>query len=209
MNYEELRGSIEKWSENHESDFLAEIDTFIRYAENAIVTSVRMPQFSKVSTITLTQYSPSAQAPSDLLAIDSIFITGQRPILKKDPEFIYEAYGEGALGCPRFFAMLDDLTILFGPTPDQQYATNIRYYNQPISICDQHEGTYISNNYPAALLSGCLWRAAVFMKDWQATELHSQDFVNALGISKRFIEGQVTRQTYEKVSSAVSSGEQV
>lgn len=209
MNYEELRGSIEKWAENHESDFLAEVDTFIRYTENAIVTSVRMPQFSKVASVSLTQYSPTSQAPADLLAIDSIVIPGNRPILKKDPEFIYEASGQDYMGCPRFFAMLDDLTILFGPTPDQQFAANIRYYNQPISLCDQQEGTYISNNYPAALLSGCLWRAAIFMKDWEAVQLHNQDFMNALGVSKRFIEGQVTKQTYEKVSSAVSSGEQV
>lgn len=203
MTYYELRDSIEKWSENHDPDFLAQLDSFIKQVENRIVMSVRLPQFSSVGTVSLLPSVTTSSAPADFLAADAVWINGSRPILKKDPEFIYEAY-QGATGAPRFYGMIDSRTFIWGPVPDQAYTANLLYFNQPTSICDNKTtGTYISNNFPAALLSGSLWMAAQFCKEAEAAMMYEQSFREALGQSARFTNGPWNKQRFEKKSGSV------
>ncbi len=202
MTYDELRLSIEQWSENHDPEFLGQVDTCIRQAENRIVTAVRLPQFSALTQIIAASNTETTQAPGDFLAPDELWVTGCRPLLKKDPSFIREAYHYGT-GTIRYYAMRDEATILWGPSPDNDYSVDIQYFNQPVSICDQHDGTYVSENFPAALLSGSLWMAAIYMKNFEAGQMHEAMFKDALGLSAAFANGPFEKQKYEKASSAV------
>ena len=204
MTYDELRTSIENWSENHDPEFLAQVDTFIRLAENRIVTAVRLPQFSKTASVAILSGSQSSTFPTDFLSVDSITVGTGRPLLMKEPEFIYEAY-QGGTGTPRFFGLQTNNSVVWGPTPDANYTATLRYFNYPASICDTHgaTGTYLSTTFPAALMSGSLWMASNYMKDWTGAQLHQENFKDALGLSAAFTFGPYSKQGFERKSASV------
>lgn len=203
MTYLELTASIKGWAEDYDDEFVGKIDKLIRQVENRISTSVRVPAENRNTTFTIAGGTSTVTLPSDLLAIDSVTPVGHRPLLKKDPEFIFEAYPTGFTARPRFFAMPDDHTMLVGPVPDQDYQATLYYLSQAQSIVDSPNGTYISLTYPAALLSGCLWMTSLYMKDWEGAAIHHQNFQEALGLGSKLISGPMQKQRAEKTSSAV------
>ena len=203
MTYEELRTSIEQWAENHDPEFVTQVDTCIRQAENRIVTTVRLPQFTTTSTVMAAANVPTTVLPTTFLAMDAVYISGSRPLLKKDPGFIYEAY-QGGTGPPRFYGMWDSATILWGPTPDNNYTVNVQFFSVPTSICDVQAGTYLSTTFPAALLTGSLWQASVYMKSWDAAQIYEAMFKEAMGQGAKLTAGPFSKQSFESSSSAVN-----
>jgi hypothetical protein len=208
VTYDSLRDSIKTWASNNDPEFLAELDTFISQAENVIFTSVRLPKFSTVTTLSATPSTATIAVPADFLSADSLSPASGVPLLKKDPEFIYECYPDSSItGPPRFFALLDDQTILLGPTPDLAYSYRLRYFNRPVSIVALRSGTYVSTNFEAALLNGSLMFAAMFMKAQDEIASYQTAFINALGLSSAFAKGRFMKQTFERESAAVTSDE--
>ena len=208
MNYDELRESIKTWSSNNGSEFLEQIDTFIRSTESSIYSSVRLPKFSATVSLTMTANDPLTELPADFLSVDSIAPTGQKPLLMKDTDFILEAYPDPTVkGLPRFFGMNDDRTVRWGPIPDQSYPFFLQYFNKPASIVEERNGTYVSDRWPTALLHGALMFACIFMKDTEGKQENEEIFLSSLGLSSAFVKGRASKQTFEKNSSAVEATE--
>ena len=68
MNYAELLQSIQDFTENNETTFVAEIPTFVRQAEELIYRSVMLPELRKNVTANVTINNPYVARPSDFLA---------------------------------------------------------------------------------------------------------------------------------------------
>ena len=49
--------------------------------------------------------------------------------------------------------------------------------------------------------------AALYMKDMDSFAAHQSIFVNSLGLASEFAKGRATKQSFEKASSAIESGE--
>jgi hypothetical protein len=208
MTYDDLRRSIEDYTAYTAPQFLTQIDTFIRQAESVIYQSVRLPKFRASAPLSLVAGVATSVAPSDFLSVDSVFIPNHGNLLMKDTGFIQQAFPDPTvLGTPRFFGMTDDLTFMWGPTPDANYTASLRYFNKPLSIVDQRTETYIANRFPAALLNGSLVFAAIFMKDPQMRQEHQDAFAAAIGLAESFAHSRSSKQLFEKASSAVESTE--
>ena len=68
MNYTELVSSIETYTENTETDFVAEIPTFVKQTEDRIFYIVdHLPYFRKEATTNLTASSEYLATPSDFI----------------------------------------------------------------------------------------------------------------------------------------------
>tara|TARA_Y100000004_G_scaffold161584_1_gene189729 strand:+ start:217 stop:861 length:645 start_codon:yes stop_codon:yes gene_type:complete len=191
-----LKQSIQDWTENDESTFVAELDFIIKNAEERIFKSVDLDYFIKNVTGTMTSGNKFLQKPSDFLASNSLsYIKNSENIflLHKDVNFIQEYTANPATtGSPIYYAQFDVNNFIVAPTPDSDYTVEIHYYYRPASLTTDDSGTtWISTNAPDALLYACLIEAYTFMKgENDLIQLYNSRYAEAISRLKTFAEGR-------------------
>jgi len=147
VNYEQLFNTIQAYSQNTESTFVAYIPTFIQECEERVYNSVQFPSLRKNVTGSLTASNPYLSLPNDYLATFSLAIinptTGNYSyLLNKDVNYIREAYpNPNSTGTPFHYALFgnqfsnpNELSLIIGPTPDMSYGAELHYFYYPASI---------------------------------------------------------------------------
>ena len=145
MNYTELSSAIQAYTENTETNFVAEIPVFVEQAEQRIYNSVQFPSIRKNVTGTTTTNNKYLQCPTDFLATYSLAVIdaagAYEYLLNKDVNFIRQAYPTPTdTGIPKYYALFgprsddpSELTFILGPTPDAAYSAELHYYFYPPS----------------------------------------------------------------------------
>lgn len=176
MTYDELCTSIQDYVENTFST--TQIDVFIKEAEQRIYNSIQLPDLRKNVTGVITQDNKYLQCPGDFLSAYSIAVIDADDnytyLLNKDVNFIREAYpNPGDTAIPKYYAIfgprsdnIDELTFILGPTPDQDYNTELHYFYYPPSITSEESGgvTWLGDNFDSALLYGSILEAYTYLK---------------------------------------------
>jgi hypothetical protein len=92
----------------------------------------------------------------------------------------------------------DELSFIFGPTPDDAYTLELHYYYYPESITTAPDGrTWLGDNYDPALLYGSLREAYLFMKGEQDLIANVEAKYNeAMGELKRLGDGMERQDAY-------------
>ena len=200
-----LTQSIQDWTENDESTFVAEIPFFIKNAEERILKYVDLDYFRKNVTGAMTSGNQFLQKPSDYLASFSLsFINASNEnvfLLQKDVNFIQEFNpNSSTTGSPRYYAAFDVDNFIVGPTPDSDYSVEMHYFYRPASITTDDNGTtWIGTNAPDALLYACLIEAYTFMKgEADLLKLYTERFGDALNRLKGYGESQENTDAYRK-----------
>ena len=220
MNYTQLSNAIQAYTENTEADFVANIPVFVTQAEQRIYNSVQFPSIRKNVQGSMAVNNKYLQAPTDFLAVYSLAVitdvtggdlnTGTYEyLLNKDVNFIRQAYPTpDDTGVPRYYALFgpavsggtisDELTFIVGPTPDQNYYTELHYYYYPESITTAADGqTWLGDNFDSVLLYGSLVEAYTYMKGEQdMMALYNQKFMEALALAKRLGDGMERQDAY-------------
>jgi hypothetical protein len=210
MNYSELTAAIEAYTENTETNFVAEIPVFVKQAEQRIYNSVQFPSIRKNVTGVMSSGNKYMACPADFLAVYSIAVypasgTGDFTyLLNKDVNFIREAYPNPAsTGKPKHYALfgpqstnLAELTFILGPTPDANYNAELHYYYYPESIVTAGT-TWLGDNFDTVLLYGSLVEAYTYMKgEADMMGLYNQKYVEALALAKRLGDGMERQDAY-------------
>jgi hypothetical protein len=200
MNYTELTAAIKDYAENTGTDFSAAIPTFIKQAEQRIYRSVNLPVNRKNVTGTLTDGNAYLAMPSDFLVPLSLAITSssnQIFLINKDVNFIRSTYPNASTeGTPKYYGTFDVDTFIVGPTPNDNYATELHYYYQPASIVSSTT-SWLGTNADTVLLYGALVEAYTYMKgDADMMQLYQQRYQEALQLLKSQAEGRMTRDEY-------------
>ena len=178
MNYAALVDAIQSYTQNYESDFVANIPTFVTQAETRIYNSVQIPALRKNVTGLTTDGNKYLSCPSDFLSVFSMAVidgTGNYEyLLNKDVNFMRASYpNPNTEGLPKYYALFgptvtnntitDELSFILAPTPDAAYNVELHYYYYPESIVDA--GTsWLGDNYDPVLLYGSLVEAYIFLK---------------------------------------------
>lgn len=203
MTYTELRAVIQTYSLDFEASFVSNIDTFIQLAEARIMLRVKLPNFRKDVTGALTAGSNLLAVPTDFLAPESFAVVLSDGSLafpiNKDPEFLDECYPDPSVeDVPRFYAYLNNLSLKFGPTPDQAYSVNMGYFYQPPSITVT--GTsWLGDHFSHALVSGSLVEAAKYMKAEDNLYVrYDQSFKDDLQMDLDYAKGRTKKDTYQE-----------
>jgi hypothetical protein len=220
MNYTELKAAIQAYTENTETNFVAEIPVFVNQAEQRIYNSVQFPSIRKNMTGVVSSTTPYLSAPDDYLATYSLAIitdvtggnlsTGTYEyLLNKDVNFIRQAYPTpNDKGVPRYYALFgptvsgstitDELTFILGPTPDANYNVELHYYYYPESITVAADGkTWLGDNFDTVLLYGSLVEAYTYMKGEQdMMALYNGKYQEALMLAKRLGDGLERSDSY-------------
>jgi hypothetical protein len=208
MNYTQLSAAIQAYTENPSADFVAEIPTFVKQAEQRIYNSVQFPSLRKNVTGSTTGSNKYLACPSDFLAVYSMAVvdgTGAYEyLLNKDVNFIRQAYPTPtSTGLPRYYALFgpqsndpNELTFILGPTPDATYVVELHYFFYPPSIVTAST-SWLGDNFDSVLLYGSLVEAYTYMKgEKDMMELYNQKYIEALALAKRLGDGMERQDAY-------------
>jgi hypothetical protein len=217
MTYTELVAAIQSYTENYEQEFVDNIPVFVRQTETRIYNAVQLPSIRRNSTGTLLTGNKYLTAPTDFLAVYSMAVIENygtaneeyHYLLNKDVNYIRAAYPTPAdTGLPQYYAIFgpqvtsnvttDELSFIFGPTPDDAYTLELHYYYYPESITTAADGrTWLGDNYDPALLYGSLREAYLFMKGEQDLIANVEAKYNeAMGELKRLGDGMERQDAY-------------
>jgi hypothetical protein len=209
MNYTQLSANIQAYTENTESNFVAEIPVFVQQAEQRIYNSMQFPSIRKNVTGLVNSTTPYLACPSDFLAVYSLAAvdaTGAYEyLLNKDVNFIRQAYPNPNTdkGIPKYYALfgpqsssVNELTFIVGPTPDANYTVELHYYYYPPSITT-NQTSWLGDNFDSVLLYGSLVEAYTYMKgEPDMMALYNQKFMEALALAKRLADGMERQDAY-------------
>lgn len=215
MNYAELVVAVEDYCEN--TFATADMDVFIRQAEQRIYNLVQIPALRKNVTGVTTISNKYLMCPLDFLSVYSMAVvvpaTGAYVyLLNKDVNFIREAYPvPTATGQPKFYSLFGpdsttatELTFLLGPTPDAAYVVELHYNSYPESIVTATT-SWLGDNYDPALLYGTLVEAYTFMKgEADIMTLYNTKFSEAMAQLKRLGDGLERGDAYRNGQARVA-----
>ena len=223
MTYDELVAAIQSYTENQfPATYLADgsavssttqIDTFIKQAEQRIYNTIQFPSLRKNVTGVTTGGNKYLTCPADFLAVYSLAVIDSDGVyeylLNKDVNFIRAAYPQPTdTDIPKYYALFgpavsgssvtDELTFIFGPTPDSAYNVELHYYYYPESIVDAADGrTWLGDNFDSVLLYGSLVEAYTFMKgEADMLALYDGKYKEALAMAKRLGDGMERQDAY-------------
>jgi len=197
-----LKSTVQDYCETAETTFVADLDTFIKEAEERILKNVELPVFRKNVTGNATTDFPYLATPSDFLATYSLALIVNSIYtypLFKHVSFIRD-YTPNATttGPTKYYALFDANTFLLGPTPDSDYTYELHYKYRPASLTTTSGSstTWLSDNAPDALLYGTLVEAATFLKIPEEAAQYEQRFMMAISALKKLGEGYGARDEY-------------
>jgi len=214
MNYTELSNAIQAYTENTETDFVANIPVFVTQAEQRIYNSVQFPSIRKNVTGSMTTSNKYLQCPTDFLATYSLAVVKANGeyeyLLNKDVNFIRQAYPLPTdTGLPKYYALFGprsdnaaELTFILGPTPDASYSSELHYYFYPPSISVSPYTSWLGDNFDMVLLYASLVEAYTYMKgEADMMSLYNQKYMEALALAKRLGDGMERQDAYRSGQS--------
>jgi len=214
MNYTQLTAAICDYTQNFETDFVANIPLFVQQAEQRIYNTVQFPSLRKNVTGSVTSGNRFLSCPEDFLAVSSMSVTDFAGnfefLLNKDVDFIRQAYPNpnNDVGLPKHYALFgptvsgatisDELSFIIGPTPDAAYGITLHYYYYPESISVAADGrTWLGDNFDTVLLYGSLVEAYTFMKgETDMMALYDGKYKEALALAQRLGDGLERSDAY-------------
>jgi hypothetical protein len=102
-------------------------------------------------------------------------------------------------GLPKYYSLFDDSAFEIAPIPDANYTVELHYLYKPASLTSGADSgtTFLSTDYPDALLYGSLAEAAVFLKETpDVVGTFEARFKEAIARMKNIAEGRETRDEY-------------
>ena len=210
MTYAELQTAIKDYLQNTETNFVTDLPTIIKQAEERILKMIRLPVFRKNVQGSLTDGNQYLATPSDFMdsfSVATISSNTYNYLIRTDVSFIREAYPTTTTkAAPKHYALFDDDTFIVGPTPDADYTAELHYFYRPASITAGADSgtTWLSTNATNALLYGCLLEGYTYMKgEAEMMNLYNQRYQDSLGRLKVLGEGRNTTDTYREGSFQV------
>jgi len=210
MNYTQLSDSIQDYCQSTETSFVANIPNFVQLAEERIYNSVQLPAIRKNSTASATIGNQYMSLPTDWLSTFSLasidpVSSDYAYLINKDVNFIRECYpGPSTQGQPLYYAIWDDDTMIFGPTPDKAYTMELHYYYYPESIVTAST-TWLGDNFETVLLYGSLREAYLYLKGEQdIVNYYEQKYQESLGLLKRLGDGLDRQDAYRSGQARIS-----
>lgn len=209
MTYTELVTMVSDYCEN--TFPTADMDTFIRQAEQRVYNTVQLANLRKNVTGVLQTSNKYLSTPEDFLSPYSLAVIKANGeyvyLLNKDVNFIREAYPNPSdTGTPKHYAIFgpttngatitNELSFILGPTPDANYSVEMHYYYYPESIVTAGS-TWLGDNFDSVLLYGTICEAFVYMRQEADIMKAANDrYVQAIALLKNLGDGKQRADAY-------------
>ena len=146
--YTELKKAIKDFTDNQETVFVSNLNTFIKNAEERLLKEVDLDYFRKNVAGVMASSNQFLAVPTDYLASFSLSIensSSKEFLLQKDVNFLQEFNPTGATGVPKYYAVYDINNFILAPTPNANFASELHYYYRPVSLAASKVTLTVSN----------------------------------------------------------------
>ena len=205
FTYSTLKSAIENYADNTETTFVANLDNFIKAAEQRILNSIDLQYFRKNVTGTVTSGNQYLAVPSDYLASFSLSVvdsSNKQFLLEKDVNYIQSVNPNSATtGVPKYYAYFDINNFILAPTPSANAVAELHYFYRPASLTAAGDSgtTWLSTNAPNAMLYGSLVEAYIYMKgEPDVMKSYTDRFMESLVRLKDYGEARENSDAYRR-----------
>lgn len=178
MTYTSLVADVTLYLERSDAQTINQIPSFINLAESIISDELKILGQQQTVSSTLVQGDPTLQKPTRWRKTTSMNITvaGERfPLLLRKYEYMRNYWPTPTdEDVPKFYGDYDFDHWFIAPTPDDNYAIEILYYEKIQPLDATNQTNWFTINAPQAMLYGTLLQAMPFLKNdsrvqlWQA-----------------------------------------
>lgn len=169
MTYDSLVADISSYLERTDAATLAKIPTFIMLAEQIIASQIKFLGNLTVNTSNMVATQAIIDKPARWHKTVSMNITvaGQRlPVLLRKYEYLREYWPDATdTDVPKFYCDYDYTHWLVAPTPADDYAFEVLYYERVQPLDSSNQTNWFTTYAPQALLYGALLQAMPFLKN--------------------------------------------
>lgn len=178
MTYTSLVADVTLYLERSDAQTINQIPSFINLAESIISDELKILGQQQTVSTTLVQGSPTLQKPARWRKTTSMNVTvaGERfPLLLRKYEYMRNYWPNPAQeDVPKYYGDYDFDHWFIAPTPSDDYAVEILYYEKIQPLDATNQTNWFTINAPQAMLYGTLLQAMPFLKNdsrvqlWQA-----------------------------------------
>jgi hypothetical protein len=170
--------NIQSYLERSDPATIEKIPLFIMLAEQVIASQIKFLGNMTVNTSTMVTGENIIAKPARWHKTVSVNVTvaGKRnPVFNRRYEYLREYWPDPAeTEVPKFYCDYDYTHWLIAPTPDDDYAFEVLYYERVQPLDSSNQTNWFTQYAPQALLYGALLQAMPFLKNydlvpsWQA-----------------------------------------
>ena len=178
MTYTSLVADVTLYLERSDAQTINQIPSFINLAETIISDELKILGQQQTVSTTLVQGDPTLQKPTRWRKTTSMNVTvaGERfPLLLRKYEYMRNYWPDPTQeDVPKYYGDYDFDHWLIAPTPSDDYAIEILYYEKIQPLDATNQTNWFTINAPQAMLYGTLLQAMPFLKNdsrvqlWQA-----------------------------------------
>ena len=178
MTYDSLVENIQSYLERSDPATIEKIPLFIMQAEQVIASQIKFLGNMTVNASTMVTGENIIAKPARWHKTVSVNVTvaGERqPVFNRRYEYVREYWpNPTATEVPKFYCDYDYTHWLIAPTPDDDYAFEVLYYERVQPLDSSNQTNWFTQYAPQALLYGALLQAMPFLKNydlvpsWQA-----------------------------------------
>lgn len=183
LTYDSLTSTVLQYLERKDKAVVDAIPTFITLAEFEIAEQIKTLGQLQVAETFLSTGNPVVQKPARWRKTVSMNITvdGKRqPVLLRKYEYLKNYWPDtNQISNPLFYADTDWDHWYLAPTPDQDYAMEVLYYERIAPLSSANQTNWITQNAPNAMLFGTLLQAMPFLKNDQR-QIFQQKYTEAM-----------------------------
>jgi len=178
MTYDSLVTNIQQYLERTDAVTIENIPLFIMLAEQVIAAEIKFLGNLTVAEFNMTAGNNVIQKPARWHKTVSMNVTvngSNQPIFLRKYEYLKEYWPTAAsTATPLYYCDYDYFNWYIAPTPDQNYACEVLYYERVQPLDSTNQTNWFTIYAPQALLYGALLQAMPFLKNddripmWQA-----------------------------------------
>jgi hypothetical protein len=178
MTYTSLVADTTLYLERSDAQTINQIPSFINLCESIISDELKILGQQQTVTTTLIQGNVTLQKPARWRKTTSMNVTvaGERlPLLLRKYEYMRNYWPDPTVeSIPKYYGDYDFDHWFIAPTPDDNYAIEILYYEKIQPLDATNQTNWFTINAPQAMLYGTLLQAMPFLKNdsrvqlWQA-----------------------------------------
>ena len=204
LTYDSLTSTVLQYLERKDKAVVDAIPTFITLAEFEIAEQIKTLGQLQVAETTLSAGNPVMQKPARWRKTVSMSITvdgKKQPVLLRKYEYLKNYWPDASqTSNPLYYADTDWDHWYLAPTPDQDYAMEVLYYERVAPLSSTNQTNWITQNAPNAMLFGTLLQAMPFLKNDQRT-IFQQKYTEAL----QTLKGEDVARVGDRQAVAVDS----
>lgn len=188
MTYDSLVEDISSYLERTDTATLEKIPQFIMLAEQVIAAELKFLGNLTVVTSNMVTGEPVIDKPARWRKTVSmnIIVAGKRqPVLLRKYEYLREYWPDATQEeVPKFYCDYDYTHWLVAPTPDDDYAFEVLYYERLQPLDSSNQSNWLTQYAPQALLYGSLLQAMPFLKNDERIPMWQQQYTQIMTVLK-------------------------